>query len=158
MKIGWLIIDGYSLLHRDENFNPASGDGLLVARQRLIRELEGLADVLADRITVVFDGRESEEPAGKDVVAVVEVIFSPPEKTADTVIERMVYKSAAPDKIMVVTSDRRERETVTASGAQAMSCGQFLELCERKHAELQRKTAPKRHEPSGPTLGDFFPS
>ena len=52
----------------------------------------GLAGRLANRMTIVFDGTRG----GKDEASEargVEVIFSPADKTADTVIEQMVLLS-----------------------------------------------------------------
>jgi predicted RNA-binding protein with PIN domain len=153
MKADWLIVDGYSLLHRRDGGLDGSPGSLMVARERLIRQLEEVLGDVADRITVVFDGTGDTESTALES-EVVEVIFSPSHRTADTVVERMVYLSPDPARVLVVTSDRAERDTVAARGAHTMSCGDFLELCARRRSRPQRRSSPGR---GGPTLGDFFP-
>lgn len=76
MKTRWLLIDGYSLLHRIEARGSSARrtDGL--ARDRLIARLEELAGGLADRITVVFDGT-GEGAAADPARSAVEVLYSP---------------------------------------------------------------------------------
>ncbi len=154
MRPSWIIIDGYSLLFRLPAATPSPGGEL--ARRRLIVLLEKAAGLLANRITVVFDGRGCAPDAPPDSPA-VEVLYSPAHQTADTVIERMV--SAAPDRrgILVVTSDRAERHTVEAAGAATMSCGDFLEQCNRAVAQLERLLRQRPRKDRGATLGDFFP-
>ena len=158
MRANWLVIDGYSLLHRDpETARLLDGRGAL-ARRRLILDLERAHKHLADRITIVFDGRGQ----GDEVAVhsdVIEVTFSPSHLTADSVIERLVCASPTPETILVITSDRSERETVSAAGADTMSCGDFLEWLRRDTPKPSKKpgdgpSGPKR----GPTLGDFFPA
>ncbi len=155
MNVRWIIVDGYSLLHRHPTSGSKTG-ALLTARHRLIRQLEEVAGNLAERLTVVFDGvarggREGYESAS------IEVVFSPADKTADTVIERLVHDDGDPAGILVVTSDRLERETTSAAGADTMSCGDFLDLCERTRAYLSRQSAARHGKKSGARLGDFFP-
>jgi predicted RNA-binding protein with PIN domain len=150
MQTEWLIIDGYSLLYRDPSQLRAD---LTRSRLQLIRRLEAVAGFFADRVTIVFDGRSpTQDPDFHS--ATLDIVFSPGDKTADTVIERMVHQSANPSGILVITSDRLERETVAAAGGQTMSCGDFLDQCERYES---RKPSPPPPRSSGPTLGDFFP-
>lgn len=150
----WLIIDGYSLLHGDDSLASVRQHDWALARQRLVRKLEGVVDTMAARTTVVFDGRK-QGPGEEFTASPIDVLFSPQNLTADTVIERMVCGHANPNDLLVVTSDRGERETVMAAGAQSMSCGQFLEWC-RERRETSRPS-PTPDKPGGPTLGDFFP-
>ncbi len=157
MRFPWLIVDGYSLLHRpgpppDRGAGPRFG----LARDALVRRLERLAGRVCDRMTIVFDGRGERVAPGEIAAGPVEVLFSPATLTADSVIERLVLASQAPAQITVITSDRLERETVEAAGAQSLSCGDFLALCEAEERALARpaRPAPRR---GGATLGDIFP-
>jgi predicted RNA-binding protein with PIN domain len=150
-----LLVDGYSLLHRDPEFRDLLENGLAVARELLIEKVGRMASACADRTTIVFDGRQrsKESPRHPDV----EVIFSPAHQTADTVIERLVSEAEDPAGILVVTSDRLERETVTAAGAHAMSCANFLEMQSDALARI-RRAMKSGHASARPTLGDLFPS
>jgi len=156
MQIQRLIIDGYSLIHRDPEMASILHRSLSMARQRLIRRLEEVSGSLADHITVVFDGTAAGPGEGHEASA-VEVLFSPSDKTADTIIERMTSRHEDPTQILVVTSDRAERETVGAAGAQTMSCGDFLDLLKNHRRQVKYQSKTTRGSTPGPTLGDFFP-
>jgi predicted RNA-binding protein with PIN domain len=155
MNTRWLIIDGYSLLHRLEHRNGSARGAGEVARDRLVRQIDGMAGHLAERITVVFDGTGPK--TNRDPAAHIEVLFSSGDKTADTVIERLVLEAREPGSILVVTSDSAERRTVDAAGARSMSCGDFLEHGQQQRAQLARAAGDTRKKAHAPTLGDFFP-
>jgi predicted RNA-binding protein with PIN domain len=150
----WVIIDGYSLLHR----RAPSKDKpeLSVARRRLLRDIEDISDALAEKITVVFDGKGSLSDFAEESPH-IEVLFSPGHHTADTVIERLVHEAKDSGTVLVVTSDRAERHTVEAAGGMTMGCGPFLEHCEglRKRVRSASRSATRRAPPS--TLGELFP-
>jgi predicted RNA-binding protein with PIN domain len=170
--IRWLIIDGYNLIRRAGDHRtgvptlracppaqarPGSSArevgvprDLDSQRRHLIQLLEKTIGILAERITVVFDGRSggnghSSEGPDEQVSPVVEVLFSPQNKTADTVIEQLAFQAGPKGKVVVVTSDRLERETTEASGAETMACSVFLdqlsETLVRIEQELRSRNA-----------------
>jgi predicted RNA-binding protein with PIN domain len=154
----WVLIDGYSLVHRDETTARVHRGGrLFEARRRLVRRLERIAPQLGRRVTVVFDGRDTGGPETDAPSGPVEVVFSPAAASADAWIERAAHECAGSQAMLVVTSDRLEREAASASGADTMGCGDFLDLCARIEAGLsgaaRRATAPAPRR----TLGDLFP-
>lgn len=151
----WLIIDGYSLLHRDPSLKPLLRRDLETARQLLIRKVEQTAPDWAERITIVFDG-QGERTSRTVPDARIEIVFAPSRLTADTVIERLVFAVADKEPVLVVTSDRAERQTVAAAGAETMSCGDFLRYGDRQKEQWLRPKRPAR--PLRPTLGDHFPA
>ncbi|MBU4198344.1 MAG: NYN domain-containing protein [Verrucomicrobia bacterium] len=152
----WLLIDGYNLIFQLPAGRQDMPPDMAGKRQRLLRMLDDMAGVLADRVTVIFDGR-SAAPGDATESPHVEIIFSPPDKTADTVIEQLVCGTEHPEKILVVTSDRRENETIRAAGAEVMSCAAFLDHLHQERENLgwliQRRTS---RAPAN-SLGDFFP-
>ena len=154
MKTDWLIIDGYSLIHRDPDLQSFIPHRFSEARTRLVRKLETASGVDANRITVVFDGQSGGVSYEQGTTA-IEVYFSPSHATADTIIEQWVASRPEDQDIMVVTSDRLERETVTAAGAQCMSCAAFLDELSGQRMTLNRSLSKKR--PKAFTLGDSFP-
>ncbi len=153
MHYEWLIIDGYNLLHQVVELAQMLGTDIQGARHRLVRMVEETAHNAARQTTIVFDGRE----AGSDTALsskYLEVFFSPGNLSADTVIERLVCKFENPERILVVTSDHAEHDTVSSAGAHTMSSEEFMAKCE---ADAKR-TVPKRTPPGKePTLGDLFP-
>ena len=153
MQIDWLIIDGYNVLHQADDLKKLIRTDLQAARQRLVRQVENTAHRMAPQTTIVFDGRE----AGGDASLTsthLEVCFSPGNLSADTVIERLVTKFSAPEKILVVTSDHAEHATVSSAGAQVMSAQEFILQCERDSRRPVSKRTPPGQEPK---LGDLFP-
>lgn len=153
MQPHWLIIDGYNVLHQVDELAELLRTDIQMARHRLIRMVENAAHQMAPQTTIVFDGRE----AGADAAMTtkhLEIFFSPSNLSADTIIERLVCKYDMPGKILVVTSDRAERDTVSSAGAQTMSTEEFIAYC-RSH----EKRPPGKATPPGqkPRLGDIFP-
>jgi predicted RNA-binding protein with PIN domain len=153
MQPEWLIIDGYNVLHQSDDLAELIHTDIQAARHRLVRQVENTAHRMAPQTTIVFDGRE----AGGDAALTsthLEVCFSPGNLSADTVIERLVTKFPTPEKILVVTSDHAEHDTVSSAGAQVMSSQEFIARCEQD----SRRPVPKRTPPGKePKLGDLFP-
>ena len=141
MQYEWLIIDGYNVLHQVEELAKLLRTDLQGARHRLVRMIEETAHNMAKQTTIVFDGRE----AGSDAALsskYLEVLFSPGNLSADTVIERLVCKLPNPGKSLVVTSDHAEHDTVSSAGAQTMSSEEFMDRCER---ESKKKISKRTH-------------
>ncbi|TAN37341.1 MAG: RNA-binding protein [Verrucomicrobia bacterium] len=153
MKARWIIIDGYSLLHRA----PAPAKIGTAAREQLVARLGATGEALAERITVVFDGagfvgeRQAQPPAP------VEVIYATAAQTADSVIERLAHEATRPEEILVVTSDRAERETVDAAGVATLGCSDFLHHLAATENTLRRSASNLKHQAPPAVLGDFFP-
>jgi predicted RNA-binding protein with PIN domain len=154
MEYDHLIIDGYNLLHQDDAME-GHRDDLQTARQRLVRKVEPVALDMASRVTIVFDGRESGADASLSG-AHLEVVFSPSNRTADAVIERMASDSKNPERICVVTSDRVEEQIVSAAGAMVLSCQEFVRRCDATNGAAVSQRGSMRGK-SGSTLADFFP-
>lgn len=151
----WLIIDGYNLIH--QIFADDQKDDIARLRRNLLIRLEPLVNMLARRITVVFDGQMGQEPDKPDESDIIEVIYSPSNRTADSIIENLVWKAEHPENILVVTSDRLEREAVSASGADTMASSIFISMIREQSGYLNARIDKfnKRHE--NITFGDFFP-
>ena len=67
------------------------------------------------RVTLVFDGRAGgQEETPKDSLA---VLYAPADKTADSIIERIVQAHAGRGEIGVVTADHAEITAVESLGA-----------------------------------------
>lgn len=150
----WLIIDGYNLLHQ---LDRDLLSGLENKRSRLWKLLEPLVGVLAEKITVVFDGKNGMEFGGENSSKIVEVIYSPSDKSADSVIENLVWNYAHPGKILVVTSDRYERDSVTARGADTMASSVFISNIREVYNRLDSQISAYNKGNKSITLADFFP-
>jgi len=73
------------------------------------------------------------------------------------VIERLAHAAPRPEEILVVTSDRAERDTVDAAGALTLGCTDFLHALTTAENTLRRTASGLKHQAPHSVLGDFFP-
>ena len=153
MRYHYLIIDGYNLLHTDSSLVKCASTHLQEARDRLVRLIEKTAFQTAKHTIVVFDGQSAGEDSALST-GVMEVIFSPSNLTADSLIERLVERCSDPEKVLVITSDHAEQITVQSTGAHVFSSAEFMEQCLRAN---KRPTVTTSRSTPTSKLGDFFP-
>ena len=152
----WLIIDGYNLLHQIWPVFQKSDIPRL--RKDILLRIEPLVNAIARRVTVVFDGNQHGNDTSKaDECEVIEVIYSPAGSSADSVIEKLVWKAGQPEDILVVTSDRLIRDAVSARGADTMASSLFVSALEEQTANLSEKIRKLNKHNTNITLSDFFP-
>jgi len=112
------IVDGMNVIgsRPDGWWRDRSG-----AMRALAAQLDRFQDDTGEPVSVVFDGRPREIPAG------VEVRFAPRagRNAADDEIARMVAADAAPGEVRVVTSDGDLAIRVRAAGAEVEGAGTF---------------------------------
>ncbi|MCX6758117.1 MAG: NYN domain-containing protein [Candidatus Nealsonbacteria bacterium] len=113
--------------------------------------------MIARKITVVFDGQSDKTQNNQKDSEVIDVLYSPPRLSADTVIENLVWKADRPEDILVVTSDRLERDGASASGADTMASSLFISMIEDEQRRLSAKIKQMNKKHDNLTLGDFFP-
>jgi predicted RNA-binding protein with PIN domain len=150
MSEQWILVDGYSVLHAWPRFATRKARQLPLQQRRemLVGVLRQYADHSRRRVTA----------EGKEPTHGVEVIFSERGKTADDAIERLVAGTGDKGKILVVTSDNAERQTVEAMGAQTTSAEVFeadVEAILRELAGMVRLHTRRRS--IGPRHGDWEP-
>jgi len=146
---GWVLVDGYSVLHAWPKLARAAGRSLEKRRAVLLETLAQYADQTGKRVTVVFDGYNAKhKPEDATTPAGLEVLFSPKGKTADEVIERSVAQASGRGAILVVTSDGVERQIVETLGAFCMSSEAFAVEVDGALRELskavQEHSRPRR--------------
>ena len=157
MSPDWILVDGYSVLHAWPRFATRKARQLSLQQRRevLVGLLRQYADHSRRRVTVVFDAYAAKHKAeGKEPTHGVEVLFSERGKTADDVIERLVAGTGDKGKILVVTSDNAERQTVEAMGAQTTSAEVFeadveavlRELAGMVRLHTRRRSIGPRHD------------
>jgi len=155
MDASQIIIDGNNLLHAWRQ-RPAHARDFTAARQALARWLSQLSGEIGASVLVVFDGKvggsdDSWKGSG------VGVLYAAAGSSADAVIEKRVQAAATPEDMLVVTSDLAIQRAAAASGAEVMSCPQFLEWAEDAARALSERVARTRKCGGGSRLGDFFP-
>lgn len=130
---------------------------LFAARRGLVRMLEKIMPRSAERVTVVFDG--SGYKLERDLMenSPVEILFSPANTSADSVIERMVAEADDPSLILVVTSDNMEANAVAASGAATCGCDSFFPSLSDSGRADPRITQRQKTSSKLGRLEDYFP-
>ena len=117
-----LLVDGANVLHAWPDLRALYRRDRDSARSQLVQRLAPLHDAGDLRVTVVFDGRGDElvieRPSRQPTFSIV---YTPSALTADDVIEQTVGAAASPAACIVATDDHAERQTVSASGASAIS-------------------------------------
>jgi predicted RNA-binding protein with PIN domain len=156
MSERWVLVDGYSVIHAWPKLRRAAGRSLEQQRHALIRVLRQFGDARHCRVSVVFDGYAAKRrPESVEPTPGVEVLFSEAGKTADDVIERLVGQAGQQGRILVVTSDRLERQTVEGLGAMSMDAELFeaevhaalgeLEALIKQHSRRRKLGIVRQH-------------
>jgi len=121
-----VIVDGYNVIYAWACLREAKNKGLECAREKLIQIMTRYQDFNDKEVSVVFDGSKRFDYMCYDQINTgVDVIFSKNGKSADTVIERMIYKLPDKSKALVVTSDRLVRMMIGGMGARSVSAEEF---------------------------------
>lgn len=99
------------------------------AMRTLTKTLERFAAATGDRVTVVFDKRPRSGAPSSETIEVCYAKWKG-RNAADHEIEVIVEEEEDPASLLVVTSDKRLREKVTALGAPVVGSGSFREQME----------------------------
>lgn len=151
-----ILVDGYNLLHAWPDLAPGFPRHSEEARDELTRCLQQFQDEKDIPVSLIFDGSQTRNSPkyhpnlnkkrskrGKknspDTLVDVEVIYSPPGMSADNAIERVAYRLKDYGRVLVVTNDSLERNTVTAFGAATMSCQSFIQEWHTSSTSLNQK-------------------
>ena len=138
MALVRILIDGYSLLHSWPELAEGSPRHSEPARDALIEMLTHYQDACGTAVTVFFDGSAARKTKPKNTGGkCVEVLYSYAGQTADDLIERAAYRFQDYGEVLVVTTDRMERDTVTAFGSSTASCAIFIGMIRNALADLQ---------------------
>jgi len=138
MKPRVLIVDGHSMIFQWPDLTLQHAKRGAVARETLVRMLNGLQDNSDWHVAVVFDGNGSKtsdatEPHG------IQVFYSRDGQTADSIIERLVAKYSDKYEVTVATDDLMERTTVESFGGCSMSAVQLREEIDVAGRELDER-------------------
>ena len=137
------LIDGYNLIHAlgliHKHLAPHELEG---SRRRLLDFLHERLEPLAESITVVFDAKRkpghvpSEFSEGKILVR-----YAGRHEEADDVIEALIAEERWPERLVVVSEDRRLREAAVRRRARSWGCQELLDHLERRPASAKEPSA-----------------
>ena len=143
------MVDGYNLLHESPDLVALAKTDLESARNALVSTLANYQGLSGHRVSVVFDGagQMSDSQRPSEGAGLIEVIYSSHHHSADSIIERAVYKARRSNSVIVVTNDNGIRSFCTGVGALVMGCSHFLDSMEAEGDEVSTRldSSARRH-------------
>lgn len=125
------LIDAYNVIHKSSMLRPIAEFDLERARDMLLDVVQCFCLMGDYQVTVVFDGRRENQTTATNAYTnryrKIHLVYSPHTITADTVIERLVYKERNRMNCVVVSNDRSLRALCQGMGALTMEADNFLE-------------------------------
>lgn len=150
-----LFVDGANILHAWPELRVLLPKDRDAARARLAERLRPIHDSEGVHVTLVHDGRGPELVVERPTsAATFSIIYTPSFLTADSVIERLVAKSAAMADCFVASGDRAIRETILASGATWISPDDLTAWIERAGQQQARQLDRLRRSTEKKWRGD----
>lgn len=122
------FIDGYNLLFRVAEFR----DDFTEQREKLIEDLYRKIKLLGINATIVFDSHHQLGEAERSHLCMLEIFFTAYEETADEFILHEIKKSSSPEKITVVTSDKKLAWQARRRLAKSISVEEFFLMIDKR--------------------------
>ena len=121
-------IDGYNVIHHSTMLKPLASENFEAARDALIEKVARFCIATGHQAKIIFDGRGRHRTQAATVPHApgLEVLYSPANKSADALIERMVYAASDRRSIIVVSADRGIRSLCRGMSALVMDPDNFL--------------------------------
>jgi predicted RNA-binding protein with PIN domain len=124
------FIDAYNVILKSSHLRRQARMDLESARDALLELALSFSLTGHNEITVVFDGRNEQHhqpiPGRLGNSSSLHIHFSPTGRTADTVIERLIYQQENRMRCIVVSNDRSLRDQCRGMGAMTMEADSFL--------------------------------
>ena len=140
----YLLVDGYNVIHAQQELTAIAADSLDGARNKLCDILSEFMALSGYRIIVVFDAHMV--PGGTGSVSEhnsVKIVFTKEAETADRYIEQAAYKLAKEgrrrDRITVATSDALEQLIILGQGAGRISSADLWNEIESRKQQLRNR-------------------
>jgi predicted RNA-binding protein with PIN domain len=122
MSARYLVVDGHSVIFAWADLRALHDRNRAAARRALLERLQALHDSTSWRVTVVLDGTHGTAvPTGPRQPSDMAVAYGTSDRTADSIIERLVASAAQASAVTVVTADEAERLCVESLGASTVS-------------------------------------
>lgn len=141
-----LLVDGYNIIGAWSSLKTTRDrHGLEQARRELIETLVNYTAHKGYKTKVVFDSQYQKTPCSLEHHSShLSIYFTAWTQTADTYIEKVCAsffrrQAASPSRIIVATSDRDQRLTVTGYGAEWMSAQVLASDVESSTRQVKRK-------------------
>jgi hypothetical protein len=153
----FLIVDGYNVIHGDEELQKLSEIKLEEAREKLIHLLNSYAGFKDYEIILVFDAYQQKNLSSREEKwGLIKVVYTDQNKTADAYIEKLVYELPKALEVKVVTSDFTLQRMVLAGGATRIPSRELMEELQKMPASLEKIKAAEKSARGRIRLQDFM--
>ena len=132
-------IDGYNVIYHSSLLKPIALRDFEAARDALVEKVAAFCATTGSQAKIVFDGRgrPSAPVAPISGVPGLEVLYSHGDKSADAVIERIVYSASNARDLIVVSGDHGIRSFCQSQGALVMAPENFIASVRERLAHTQ---------------------
>ena len=130
------LIDGHNVVHAVEKYRRVKkSQDMRSVVEALIKDLVNLAASGESEIIVVFDGRGA--GSSQTVSPGLTTVYSPGAHSADSVIERLVFKLSTERDITVCTADYAQQKVVWREGVRRLFPSGLIDLIEEAGREAK---------------------
>lgn len=131
------------------------GYDIELAREKLIEAMMRWAVASGETVRIIFDGqgKRTQVSPHHDESGPVDVIFSSKHKTADSIIERGVYRAKVKGSVIVVSGDRAITDLCMGMGALVMHPRNFWQVVNDAGSEMSR-AVERRKRSDGSRMED----
>lgn len=142
----YLFVDGYNIINAWGIFKEYD-ETLEDQRKRLVDILSQYANMVSEKIILVFDGyMVKKSPGAIYDENGIKVVFTKEFETADHYIERMLDEMGRVRKIRVATSDNIEQQIILSRGGTRLSAREFEVEVDIVMNKVKRKTKELKEE------------
>ncbi len=138
------VLDGHNLVFALDRYRGQTDTPVDSAVEKLVRDTINISAQNEIDVALIFDGRgagSKSEPADG-----VRVIYSSERRSADELIERLVFSESAARQIKVYTADRAQQKVVWRPGVRKMSPRDWESLIEESAEEAESDRGARKSE------------
>ena len=141
MAVHYLLVDGYNVIHANNELAALAADSLETARKRLGDILCEFKALSRYRIILVFDAHLVAGGIGSvENYHNIKIVYTKEAETADHYIESAAYKLGKKnDRVTVATSDVLEQVIILGQGASRISAEDFWVEIETTKEEVRTR-------------------
>ena len=136
---GFLLVDGYNILHAWEDTREEAKRDLDSARRMIMDILANFQGFTNQRLILVFDAYKVAGGIGSVTkYNGIDVVYTKEAETADSYIEKTAYEISKYNSVRVATSDALEQMIIFGSGALRVSAQELRKEVESANVEIRK--------------------
>lgn len=145
-KKEYLLVDGYNVLHANEDLKELLSVNLEAARNVLMDVLCNYQGYRRQHVILVFDAYKIKGNPGEILrYHNIDVVYTKEAETADRYIERTAHEIGHRYDVTVVTSDGLEQVIIRGAGCRLLSSREFWKDVENTQIQIQEAIEGKVH-------------